>query len=225
MRVLIVDDDPAFCEVAQLALETAGLEVESALSAEAAFGCLEAHPAGFIDVILLDVQMPETSGLDLLAELRERGNEVPVLFVTSLTAVEDRVAGLRLGADDYVTKPVAYEELVARIEGVVSRRLSLPTLHYGDLTIDLARRSARIGDKIIDVSPREYDLLLTLVEAKGDTVTREELLEQIWNIHFEPGTNVVNVHIARLRRKLESCGADIIETVRGQGYRANAPKP
>jgi len=221
MRALIVDDDPAFSEVTQLALETAGFQVECAASAEAACALLGDSPRGHFDVLLLDVQMPEASGLDLLAELREKGNEVPVLFVTSRADVQDRVQGLRLGADDYVTKPVEYEELIARIEGVVKRRLALPTVAFGPLSVNLAKRRVHADGKVVDLSPREYDVLWALVEAKGQTITREALLKDVWNIHFEPGTNVVNVHIARLRRKLEAVGVDLIETVRGEGYRAS----
>jgi len=220
MRALIVDDDPAFSEVTQLALQTAGYEVECADSAEAAVTTLAASTGGHFDVLLLDVQMPEASGLDLLAELREKGNEVPVLFVTSRADVADRVHGLRLGADDYVTKPVEYEELIARIEGVVKRRLALPTVAFGPLSIDLAKRRVHANGKVVDLSPREYDVLWALVEAKGQTLSREHLLKDVWNIHFEPGTNVVNVHIARLRRKLEACKVHMVETVRGEGYRA-----
>lgn len=220
MRALIVDDDPAFSEVTQAALETAGHEVECAASAEAACALLAERAPGHFEVLLLDVQMPQVSGYDLLAELREKGNEVPVLFVTSRADVQDRVQGLRLGADDYVTKPVAYEELLARIDRIVQRRMALPTVAFGPLSINLAKRRVRADGKLLDLSPREYDVLWALVEAKGATLTRERLLEDVWNIRFEPGTNVVNVHIARLRRKLEAAGLDVIETVRGEGYRA-----
>ena len=225
MRVLIVDDDPAFCEVAQSTLESAGMEVECTQDAESTLRVLAARVPGHFDVILLDVLLPGTSGWDLFSELRNAGNDVPVLFVSSRTDVTDLVRGLRLGADDYITKPFRYEELIARIESAVRRHLKLPRIEYGLLSIDLATRRIQAGECSIDLSPREFDVLWVLVQAKGRIVTREELLGQVWNLNFEPGTNVVNVHIARLRRKLEGCNADMIETVRGQGYRAVLKAP
>ena len=148
--------------------------MESADNAASGLAILQSHPAGHFDAVLLDVQMPGASGWDLLFKIREAGNEVPVLFISGLGDVEDRVKGLRLGADDYLTKPV------------------------------------------------EYDLLLYLAQAGGEVVSRKALLEDVWNMPFDPGTNVVNVHINRLRRKLDRCGPPVIETVRGQGYRAVA---
>ena len=224
MRILIVDDDPTFRELSAIALEAAGMNLEFADSGVAGLAALQAAPAGHFDVILLDVQMPGSSGWDLLFQLREAGNEVPVIFISALGDVEDRVKGLRLGADDYVTKPVEYDELIARIESVVRRRLAMPTIEFGPLIFDPVRRRVTHTGKHVDLSPREYDLLLHLAQAAGEVVTRKALLEEVWNMPFDPGTNVVNVHINRLRKKLDRCGPQIIETVRGQGYRIS-PDP
>ncbi|HVS17362.1 MAG TPA: response regulator transcription factor, partial [Planctomycetota bacterium] len=166
-----------------------------------------------------DVMMPEVTGWDLLADLRERGRETPVIFVTARDSVEERVRGLRLGADDYVIKPFAFQELIARIEVVIRRRKELPPIEVGDLKLDLARRQARRADNAIDLSPREFDLLLALVRAEGRTLTRTELLRDVWGIDGEPATNLVDVHIGRLRRKLDAHGPVLIHTVRGEGYR------
>lgn len=222
MRILIVDDDPAFREFTTLALTTAGFEHEVAENGKLGLERLRAVPAGHFDAVLLDVQMPEQSGWELLYEIREAGNEVPVLFITGLTEVADRVKGLRLGADDYILKPVEYEELIARIEAVVRRRLAQPKIEYGQLMIDPAWRHVHYHGKLVDLSAREYDLLFCLVQAGGKVVSRKELLDIVWNIRFDPETNVINVHITRLRKKLGRCGPPMIETVRGEGYRALA---
>ncbi len=222
MRILIVDDDPTFRELSAVALEAAGMKLEFASNGTDGLAKLQGAPGGHFDVILLDVQMPGASGWELLFELREAGNEVPVIFISARGGVEDRVKGLRLGADDYVVKPVEYDELIARIESVVRRRLAMPTIEFGPLHFDPVRRRVKHSGKHVDLSPREYDLLLHLVQASGEVVTRKALLEEVWNMPFDPGTNVVNVHINRLRKKLDRCGPQVIETVRGQGYRIDA---
>jgi DNA-binding response OmpR family regulator len=218
MRLLIVDDDPKLRNYVCAGLEQSGIEGVSAPDGQSALAILEDDSRGF-DLILLDVMMPEITGWDLLADLRERGRETPVIFVTARDSVEERVRGLRLGADDYVIKPFAFQELIARIEVVIRRRKELPPIVVGDLRLDLARRQARRSDKALDLSPREFDLLLALVRADGRTLTRTELLRDVWDIAGEPATNLVDVHIGRLRRKLDAHGPSLIHTVRGEGYR------
>lgn len=218
MRLLIVDDDPKLRNYVCAGLEQSGIEGVSAPDGQSALAILEDDSRGF-DLILLDVMMPEITGWDLLADLRERGRETPVIFVTARDSVEERVRGLRLGADDYVIKPFAFQELIARIEVVIRRRKELPPIEVGDLRLDLARRQARRADKALDLSPREFDLLLALVRAEGRTLTRMELLRDVWDIAGEPATNLVDVHIGRLRRKLDAHGTSLIHTVRGEGYR------
>lgn len=222
MRLLIVDDDPKLRSYVCAGLEQSGIEGVPAPDGRSALAILEDDSRGF-DLILLDVMMPEVTGWDLLADLRERGRETPVIFVTARDSVEERVRGLRLGADDYVIKPFAFQELIARVEVVIRRRKELPPIEVGDLKLDLARRQARRGDKAIDLSPREFDLLLALVRAEGRTLSRTELLRDVWGIEGEPATNLVDVHIGRLRRKLDAHGPSLIHTVRGEGYRLALP--
>ena len=220
MRVLVVDDDPGFRKFTTIALETAGIEFEAAENGTRGLQILEESPSGRFDAVLLDVEMPETTGWDLLYEIREKGSEIPVIFITGRAAVEDRVKGLRMGADDYLTKPVEYEELIARIEAVLRRRQSLPVVEYGDLSMDLAKRRVQRAGKPLELSPREYDLLLNIIQADGQAISRKTLLRDVWGMDFDPETNVVDVHIGRVRKKLNRLGPSMIETVRGEGYRA-----
>ncbi|MCZ6598449.1 MAG: response regulator transcription factor [Planctomycetota bacterium] len=218
MRVLIVDDDPDFRIFTTHALEGAGIEYACAEDGLEGLRLLKESPRGSFDLILLDVVMPGASGWDLLLELREKGNEIPVIFVTGREKVEERVRGLRLGADDYLVKPVAFEELIARIEAVLRRRNELANIEFGDLTLDLARRKADRAGVPVDLSPREYDLLLALARGGGETVSRADLLREVWGLPFDPGTNVLDVHIGRVRRKTDRLGRPLIRTVRGEGY-------
>jgi two-component system copper resistance phosphate regulon response regulator CusR len=221
MRILIVDDDPKLRSYVCAGLQQAGIEGVPAPDGESALRVLQEDTRGF-DLILLDVMMPALSGWELLHDLRERGRETPVIFVTARDSVEERVRGLRLGADDYVIKPFAFQELLARIEVVLRRRKQLPPIAVADLRLDLARRNARRGEHSIDLSPREFDLLLALARAEGEVLSRAELLRQVWGIESEPSTNLVDVHIGRLRRKLDAHGPPLIQTVRGEGYRLAA---
>lgn len=218
MRVLVVDDDPGFLRYATLALEEAKIEYVAVPDASAAWQSLEEHGAGYFDVILLDVEMPGVDGWDFLKELRARHVQVPVIFVTGHDAVEQRIKGLRLGADDYIIKPFEFEELVARLEAVLRRHASAQ-IEVGDLKLDLAHRRLERAGEEIDLSPREFELLLALALARGRVLSRKELLREVWRLEFEPGTNVLDVHMTRLRKKLGRRGGAPIETVRGQGYR------
>ena len=218
MRVLVVDDDPGFLRYATLALDEARIEYVAVPDARAAWETLEKHSAGHFDVILLDVEMPGIDGWDFLKELRARDIQVPVIFVTGHDAVEQRIKGLRLGADDYIIKPFEFEELVARLEAVLRRHASAQ-IEVGDLKLDLAHRRLERAGEEIDLSPREFELLLALALARGRVLSRKELLREVWRLEFEPGTNVLDVHMTRLRKKLGRRGGSPIETVRGQGYR------
>jgi DNA-binding response OmpR family regulator len=218
MRLLIVDDDPKFRAYISSGLQESGIETATAPDGEAALETLKTDPRGF-DLVLLDVMMPAKTGWELLMEIRQQGRETPVIFVTARDSVEERVHGLRLGADDYVIKPFAFNELVARIEAVIRRRKSLAPIEIADLRLDLAKRQVLRSGKQVDLSPREFDLLLALTRANGKVLTRADLLRDVWSIDFDPGTNVVDVHIGRLRRKLGREGSPLIHTVRGEGYR------
>jgi DNA-binding response OmpR family regulator len=218
MRVLVVDDDPKLREYVQAGLSESGFGCESAADAEQALSTLRNDVRGF-DVILLDVMLPAMTGWELLQEVREIGRETPVIFVTARDTVEERVKGLKLGAEDYIIKPFAFSELLARIEVVVRRRKSLPPIEVRDVRLDLVSRAAYRNGSKIDLSPREFDLLLALVRADGRTLTRADLLRDVWGFEREPETNLVDVHIGRLRRKLDRHGPTLISTVRGEGYR------
>ncbi len=219
MRILVVDDDPGVRRYIQRVLERNDMESVAVAGADEARNRLDAE-RGEIDLMLLDITMPRESGWDFLIQQREAGNEKPTIFLTAHHSIEDRVRGLRMGADDYIIKPFAGEELVARIEAVMRRRESLPTFSVGDLRVDLASRIVERGEERIELSPREFDVLGALVQARGRTVSRRELLRRVWDIEFDPGTKIVEVQIARLRRKLdENRHGSLIETVVGEGYR------
>src|SRR5262245_14485523 len=223
MRVLVVDDDPEFRNLLLTGLSRAGLDCEGAPDGPTARQLLDRVGTEPFDLILLDVKMPGQTGWELLLELREHGKETPVIFVSGLDSTEEKVKGLRLGADDYVTKDFEFEELVARIGAVIRRRRSLAPIEYADLKLDLTKRTAWRGGQQIDLSPREFDLLRTLVSRPGQVLNRSDLLREVWSIDFDPETNVVDVHVARLRRKLDRHGVPLIHTVRGEGYRLAAP--
>lgn len=219
MKILIVDDDPKLRGFVAKGLAEHGIESLSAGDGGEAQRVLAAAGPVKPDLILLDVMMPGKSGLDFLEELRAGGSDIPVIFVTARRAVEERVQGLRRGADDYILKPFEFDELIARIEAVVRRRQSIPVFEIGDLRIDVARRIVERGGERIDLSPKEFDLLRTLAEARGRVVTRTELLSVVWGINFDPETNVVDALVARLRRRLDRTGPQLIETAIGEGYR------
>jgi len=218
MNLLLVDDDPKFRSYMRRGLEESGMQVETCENSEEASRLLAERGPGAFDLLLLDVMLPESSGWDLLEELRGHGNSTPVIFVTARGAVEERVRGLRLGADDYVIKPFEFSELLARIEAVRRRRESTAVLRVGPLRLDLERRVVTCRGGRIEMSPREFDLLLVMARARGAVLSRATLLQQVWGMDFDPGTNVVNVQVARLRRRLEAWWPDSIRTVVGQGY-------
>jgi len=218
MHVLVVDDDTKLRDFIRQGLSERGIESTEARDGDEALRIVS-EPTSRFDVMLLDVMLPAQSGWDLLLNLREAGNETPVIFVSALDAVEERVRGLRMGAEDYVVKPFALDELVARIETVVRRRKTLVPIEAGDVRLDLNRRQVFRADKEVDVSPREFDLLLALTRAEGEVLSRSELLRNVWGMEGEPSTNLVDVHIGRLRRKLDAFGPELIKTVRGKGYR------
>jgi two-component system copper resistance phosphate regulon response regulator CusR len=218
VKLLLVDDDPKFRSYMQRGLQESGMRIETAESGERATQMLEEGSPGAFDLLLLDVMLPQSSGWDVLERLRARGDPTPVIFLTARSAVEERVKGLRLGADDYVIKPFEFSELLARIEAVRRRNASSPVLCVGKLRLDLEHRAVDCGGVRIEMSPREFELLLTLARNKERVLTRDELLERVWGMQFDPGTNVVNVLIARLRRRLEPWAPGLIRTVVGEGY-------
>ena len=215
MKLLLVDDDPKFRRIMQSGLSECG--VECAAAGDGASARERLRGDGPFDLILLDLMMPDESGWEFYDALRAGGDETPVVFLTARHAVEERVRGLRLGAEDYIMKPFEFTELLARLE-VVQRRVQRETIRVGDLVLNLQRRFAVCGGVRIEMSPREFDLLLVLALARGKPLSREELLRQVWGIEFEPGSNVVAVQVSRLRRRIERGGRVLIHTVPGGGY-------
>ncbi len=217
MKLLVVDDDPKFRTYVRRGLEDSGIVCATAGDTAEARALLDEYGSEF-DLILLDVMLPDRTGWDLLRDLRDEEITTPVIFLTARHSVEERVKGLQLGADDYVIKPFDFGELLARIEAV-ARRAQPGSIAVGDLVIDPIERTVVRGGKKIETSPLEFDLVRRLAEAEGSVLSRADLLRDVWDIEFDPGTNVVEVSIARLRRKLEVCGPRVIQTVAGQGYR------
>jgi DNA-binding response OmpR family regulator len=224
MKVLVIDDDSGVRRYIQRVLEKHGMQGFVADGPEQARLELAGSHAPF-DVILLDISMPGQSGWGFLEQMRAAGDDTPAIFLTAHHTVEERVRGLRMGADDYVLKPFEASELVARVEAVVRRRVSLPVLSVGELRVDLARRIVERSGERIEISPREFDVLGELVRAGGKILSKPELLRRVWGIDFDPGTKVVEVQVARLRRKLDRDAPSVIETVVGQGYRLATSGP
>ncbi|HEX7758194.1 MAG TPA: response regulator transcription factor [Caulobacteraceae bacterium] len=220
MRLLIVEDDTVAGEVMLKGLTDAGHECIAAQDGEA--GLLAAKGAKF-DVMIVDRMMPRLDGVSMVSALRREGDQTPVLFLSALGEVTDRVTGLQAGGDDYLVKPYAFAELIARVEALARRREtgSVQTLlRVGDLEMDLIGREVHRQGKEIDLQPREFQLLEYLMRNAGQSVTRTMLLEKVWEYHFDPQTNVIDVHISRLRSKIDK-GFDrpMLQTVRGAGYR------
>ena len=217
MRVLLLEDDAETAGVVSRGLRERGYGVEVAGDVPSALALLA---KGSFEVAVLDIMVPGGSGYDVLAELRRRTPHVAALILTARDAVEERVDGLERGADDYLVKPFAFAELLARLRALVRRPAKgSASLWVGELEIDTTHRLVRTGEARVELTRTEFDLLLCLAEHRGEVLNRRILLEAVWDYRFEPGTNVVDVHINRLRRRLESAGAtDVVRTVRGVGY-------
>ena len=218
MRILIIEDDLVIGRSLRRGLDEAGHHCE--LIRDGVEGLREARTRQH-DAIVLDIMLPGKSGLDVLRELRREGVQTPVVLLTALGTVEERVAGLTAGADDYLVKPFAFAELMARIDAVCRRAVvrPAPLLEIGDIQLDLATRRVQRGDREIDLTPTEFSLLEFLMRHNGQVVSRKMLCEHLWESDWEGATNVIEVHITRLRGKLDK-GFDhsLIETIRGRGY-------
>ncbi len=220
MRILLIEDDATTAAYVERALGECGYLVEGA--ADGREGLFRATDGGF-DLIILDRMLPGLDGLSIVAALRAAEVPTPVLILSALGQVDDRVKGLRAGGDDYLTKPFAFAELLARVEALL-RRKSAPTqevtrLAVGDLEMDLLRREVRRAGRAIELKPREFRLLEYLMRHAGQVVTRTMLLEGVWDYHFDPQTNVIDVHVSRLRQKIDKgFEPPLLHTVRGAGY-------
>lgn len=225
VKVLVIEDDAETAGFIARGLGEAGWTVDHAPTGRD--GLFLASEGGY-DVMVVDRILPRIDGLSVVRMLRETGVETPVLFLTAVSGLDDRVEGLEAGGDDYLVKPFAFSELQARLRALARRnpRLAQETmLTVADLTLDrLTRRVERAG-RAIELQPREWRLLEYLMERAGEVVTRTMLLEQVWEFHFEPKTSVVETHVSRLRAKVDRpFGAELIRTVRGAGYVIAAPE-
>ncbi|MDI3235058.1 DNA-binding response regulator [Exiguobacterium sp. KRL4] len=216
--ILIVEDDSKIARLLELELNHAGYATRVASNGKDGLVAAEND----IDLVLLDVMMPELSGFEVLRRLRGKGNPVPVILLTARGEVYDKVAGLDLGANDYVTKPFEIEELLARIRALLrlTTRAAVETnqLHYADVLLDLDRHEAFRNDAPLDLTPREFDLLSYLMENKEHVLTREQILNRVWGYDYFGETNIVDVYIRYLRKKIDRSQSPLIQTVRGIGY-------
>jgi two-component system copper resistance phosphate regulon response regulator CusR len=218
MKVLVVEDDRTVGQFVKRGLEEQRIQADLVGEGQEA---LRMASQGHYDVIVLDLRLPGLSGVEVLRMLRDRGVPTPVLVLTAQDALESKVQALRLGADDYVTKPFAFEELLARVEalGRRPRDIAPPVLKVGDLTIDTGKREVKRGNKVVDLTPKEYAVLEYLVRNRERVLSRTLITEYAWGYHFDPGTNLVDVVINRLRKKVDQGhGKKLIHTVRGVGY-------
>ena len=224
MRILVVEDDPKILSFVRKGLDEQGFTVDT--SADGNRGLQLASSAAY-DAIVLDIMLPGRDGLSIVRALREQKNTVPVVLLTARSALCERVEGLELGADDYLTKPFFMEELIARIHALVRRASgeSLSVLQVTDLVVNLITREVKRAEQPIELTRRELNLLELLMRSPGRVFTRTQILEHVWGYDFDPQTNVVDVYIRRVRKKIDQAGAEsLIDTVRGVGYRLRRPE-
>jgi len=218
--ILLVDDEPSIIQLARMYLEREGFHIESVNDGEAALEAVERHRPS---LVVLDVMLPKLDGFEVCRRLRASQPDTAILMLTARDEDIDKILGLELGADDYLTKPFNPRELVARVKAILrrgERKVSDETkpIHIGDLTIDPARREARFSSRTLDLRTQEFDLLLTFAEHRGLVLSREQILQKAWGFDFYGQTRTVDVHVAHLRKKLEGSSVKI-ETVTGVGYK------
>ncbi|MFD7609354.1 response regulator transcription factor [Streptomyces sp. NPDC059828] len=217
-RVLVVDDDPAIRRSLERGLRLAGFSVGLAEAGQSALGHVH---GGCADVVVLDISLPDVSGIQVCRALRDGGNDVPVLMLSAMDETADRIAGLQAGADDYLVKPFALQELVLRLEALLRRRppQATETVRAGPLTLNPPAREARVDGEPLSLTRREFELLEVLARNEGIVLTRDQLLDRVWGYDFEVRTDAVDTFVSYLRRKLEAGGrARCIHTVRGVGF-------
>jgi DNA-binding response OmpR family regulator len=224
MRVLIVEDDQKIASFVAKGLKQAGYAVDRAADGQAGLELARSAP---YDAAIIDLMLPRLDGLALIERLRAEGVRTPVLILSARREVNDKVRGFQTGGDDYLTKPFSFEELQARVQALIRRAtMSAPAsrLEAGDLSLDLARREVRRGERLLELQPREYSLLEYLLRNAGMVVSKTMILEHVWDYHFDPQTNVVDVLVHRLRAKIdEGFEPKLLHTVRGVGYVLKVP--
>jgi two-component system, OmpR family, response regulator len=219
MRILVVEDERKIAKFVQKGLKEFGFAVDVAGRGDEALEIILDNP---FDAIILDIMLPGRDGLSILRALREQSNATPVLILTARGEISEKVEGLNVGADDYLAKPFAIEELAARLRAIIRRRTGENLVRYRiqDLTLDVASRTARRGGRRIDLTGREFSLLECLMRVPGRVFTRTQLCQHVWEYQFDSGTNLVEVYIQRLRRKVDDEeSTKLIQTIRGAGYR------
>ncbi|HXE75198.1 MAG TPA: response regulator transcription factor [Candidatus Xenobia bacterium] len=219
MRILVVEDDRKTAAFITKGLQRAGFAVDHAANGEDGLHLALTEP---YDAVVLDVMLPVQDGLSIVEELRRKNRNTPVLLLSAKRSVDDRIRGLQSGSDDYLTKPFAFSELLARVRALIRRATGAPEpthLRAGPLSMDLLRREVTWNQKRLDLQPREFALLEYLMRHAGEPVSKTVLLEHIWGYDFDPQTNVVDVLVCRLRKKLEAQSKqEVIHTIRGVGY-------
>ena len=214
MRLLLIEDDRRLADLLAARLQKEGHEATTAYDGPSGF---ELAASGRFDVAIVDVMLPGMDGVELTSELRARGLATPILMLTARDAIADRVRGLRSGADDYLVKPFAFDELLARIEALGRRFESGPRLAHGPVSLDANTRRVTVDGREVELTAKEFDLLECLLRNSGRVMTRAELKERVWDFDFDAQTKVVDLYVHYLRKKLGDAG-DVIQTVRGVGY-------
>jgi two-component system, OmpR family, response regulator len=224
VKILVIEDEKKIASFIRKGLEATGFVVDMSHHGDEGFLLATTRP---YDAVVLDIMLPGKDGLSILRNLRDRKMSVPVILLTARSELNERLEGLNLGADDYLTKPFFIEELIARLH-VVTRRASGATqslLAIEDLTVNLLTREVTRGDRKIELTAREFALLESLMRSPGRVLTRAQICEQVWDYNFDPGTNLVEVYVQRLRKKVdEGAPVKLIETIRGVGYRMKPAK-
>ncbi len=224
-RILVIEDDPETAEQLVDFLETRGYDADLAVDGNDGLRLAQSAPYA---VIVIDRMLPGLDGIAVIRRLREAGTVTPALIVSALGEVDDRVRGLRAGGDDYLVKPFAFVEFLARVEALARRSATVvkeTVLRVGDLELDLVSRTVNRGGREVELLPREFQVLEYLVRNQGHVVPRAMLLEHVWDLHFDPTTNIIDVYVGRVRRKVDSEQAyPLIHTIRGVGFCVRAPR-
>lgn len=221
MRLLVVEDQKDLNEIISRKLAKEGYAVDSCFDGKDAVLYMKGAE---YDGVVMDILLPEMTGIEVLKTMRSCGDDTPVLLLTALGEIEDRVAGLDAGADDYLVKPFDFEELLARIRTMIRRRGSQfsSVINYKDLTVNTASHEVKRGDKVVELTAREYNILEYMLHNIGRAVTRDNLSSHVWNYDYDGGSNVIDVYVHRLRKKLDAAGNEdsdkIVETIKGVGY-------
>lgn len=225
MRILVIEDDRKIASFLERGLREDGYAVD--VARDGVEGLLNARVYDY-DLLLVDIMLPGKNGYEIARELRLAGKTVPILMLTARDSTQDIVMGLNVGADDYLTKPFSFDELLARVRALIRRGGATRTerLSYSDVEMDRIRHTAQRGGRTLNLTPREFQLLEFFLLHPEEVVRRTELLEKVWDLHFDPMTNVVDVHIGNLRRKLTTAGEPpLVHTVRGVGYLLSRDEP